>query len=1318
MFSTIRPALYLVYGPESRQIAFTHLKKTSRLTPELQGLTSYILLKGADLSLSGEVQQNSENPNQAEIGLKDFEEEAGEEAFIREVSVGNAADLQSVFSEAENRLKRADLWQQAVENGWTVKPGVQPIIVTLIDPSRGYTTDWVNVFATLKRSFLNSEECLIDSFNVLLGLGFSDDSNSLHPDHEAYQHLSYTFTQLQSGDYHPQSDKAWIPQTVFLDGRLDNGVSLTPGSDLRENIADIISSLIGLSLTDNSTFSDKDTVRTAGAIRVGFPKLELIREHREQWLRKYFKEESDNIHTIEVRGYACRQVALDYLQCSKVEGVAKSLAKSLSGQLTYMPDHESANPLENIENMSADFERYWNERVQQIPGRIESERRDFNLSQREELIDSIGEWLKSLSLAECSKVLEMVRGVDNSGLVTHEKTVNDLRSLKVKKIDQLGSYRYSIDSERMESYRRLHDWVQSQGEATSNNSESEAALSKINDEIEQFEVSEVVEGEEAKTGSKTSVNHLKTKKRKLESQLSQQQYIEAGYNHIIGSSSNVEKLTLLLNPEASNRQKTSVEAVGLEGWSGKAEKRTLSNGSSFIVPTSEDEKSARDSYYEGLKNLADLKDDLSREPESPISDAEVIRSESLKESIAQLEEETAGLLNECNIAREAVEKYQIAVNSIQEQSFRMLQLKEATSTDLSLAPVYHRFLEYEKDALTKKLQESRRSGSDNKEAVKNRFLKQVAGIFVATMLLLFLIPSEKPKILTDFDTALIEPGKQNLQIVVGQRSVRLVLPSGLWTNSQLFKLISGEEVDGERLDATGLRSFKSLLVASYDNGVLGISGSSSVGVTDQLEVMAGSSAAVLLGLQVGQKFYGNQRWLYRAFSLLVGILFSVVLWLQYRRKATVGARGISKFKANIKRKEAELDHWFNSTEAVISLAAEGRLKLSAFEESVKAIDDQAKIVEFVQGLFAKFDSAVTRELKIAKNASSGESELPKSRRFYSIFNREDMRNKILNRRVLESDERNFKEFKREWSYSRIWKSFSESQSITDWLGHLNRSADESYRVLIDTSLEQLLTANPEILSSSDPLVHSLRENCKALGELCGIADPDERTRAFLCTKNDESNAANIRKRMQLIWTEEAPSFVSEGTKSEMLMAVLRPNLKGRRILAVQNGLASFFKRPFGEVEDLLIAIGNDMDSLCNIHQMENLSQAKGYGGQEARWQVLIREFAVNSMWHEGIEIRGFYDQAEFFYNDIRLGGSVVELLFRLDGYGLTGQQAIDVAAIRSEKPGEGKCVSEEQYYKRREILDHWFFDKLRHLDIEVFKYYENMVEEIDRGVST
>ena len=184
------------------------------------------------------------------------------------------------------------------------------------------------------------------------------------------------------------------------------------------------------------------------------------------------------------------------------------------------------------------------------------------------------------------------------------------------------------------------------------------------------------------------------------------------------------------------------------------------------------------------------------------------------------------------------------------------------------------------------------------------------------------------------------------------------------------------------------------------------------------------------------------------------------------------------------------------------------------------------------------------------------------------------------------------------------------------------------------------------------------------------------------------------------------------------MAVLRPNLKGRRILAVQNGLASFFKRPFGEVEDLLIAIGNDMDSLCNIHQMENLSQAKGYGGQEARWQVLIREFAVNSMWHEGIEIRGFYDLAEFFYNDIRLGGSVVELLFRLDGYGLTGQQAIDVAAIRSEKPGEGKCVSEEQYYKRREILDHWFFDKLRHLDIEVFKYYENMVEEIDRGVST
>lgn len=1318
MFSTIRPALYLVYGPESRQIAFTHLKKTLRLTPELQGLTSYLLLKEEDSSESKEVQQSSKNPNQAEIGLRDFVEEAGEDAFIREISVEHAADLQSVFSESENRLMRADLWQRAVENGWTVKPGVQPIIVTLIDPSRRSTTDWVNVFATLKRSFLNSEECLIDSFNVLLGPGFSEDLNSVHPDHEAYQHFSYTFAQLQSGDYHPQSDLAWIPQTVILDGRLSNGVSLTPGSDLRENTADIISSLIGLSLTDNSTFSEKETVRTAGAIRVGFPKLELIREHREQWLRKYFKEESDNIEEVEVRGHACRQVSLDYLQNSKVEGVAKRLAKSLSGQLTYMPDHESADPLENIENMAADFERYWSGRVQQIPGRIESERRDFNLSQREELIDSVGEWLKSLSLVECSKVLEMVRGVDNSGLVTHEKTVNDLRSMKVKKIEQLGSYRYSIDSERMESYRRLHDWVQSQGEVTSNNAEIEAALSKINDEIEQFEVTEVGEGEEAKPSSKTAVNQLKTKKSRLESQLSQQEYIEAGYNHIIGSSSNVDKLVLLFDAEGDNRQKTSVETADLEGWSGEAEKRTLSNGSSFIVPNSDDEKSARDSYYEGLKNLADLKADLSREPEIPVSDAEVIRSKSLKESIAQLEEKTAGLLNECNVAREAVEKYQIAVNSIQEQSSRMLQLKEATSLDLALAPVYHRFLDYEKDALSKKLQESKRSGSENKESVKNRFLKQLVGVFIATMLLIFLIPSEKAKILTDFDSALIEPGKQNLQILVGQRSVRLILPNGSWKNSQLFKLISGDEVRGERLSPTAVRSFESLLVARLYNGALEISGSSSVGAADQLEVMTGSSAAAALGLQAGQKFYGNQRWLYRGVSLLVGLLYSVVLWLQYRRKSTVGVRGVSKYKASIKRKEAELDHWFNSTEAVISQAGEGRLKLSAVEESVRAIDDQAKIVEFIQGLFAKFDSAITRELKIAKNVSSGERELPRSRRFYSIFNREDMRSKILNRRVLESDERNFKEFKREWSYSRIWKSYSESQSITDWLGHLNRSADESYSVLIDTSLEQLLTANPEILSSSDPLVHSLRENYRPLGELCGSPDQDERTRAFLCIKKDEGNSENIRKRIELIWTEEAPSLVSEGDKSEMLMVVLKPNLKGRRILAVQNGLASFFKRPFGEVEDLLIAIGNKMDSMCSIHQMENLSQARGFGGQEARWQVLIREFVTHSLWHEGVEIRGPYDQAEFFYNDIRLGGSVVELLFRLDGHGLAGQQALDVAAIRSEKPGEGKCVSEEEYYKRREVLDHWFFDKLRLHDSEVFRCYEKMVEEIDRGVGT
>ena len=233
-------------------------------------------------------------------------------------------------------------------------------------------------------------------------------------------------------NYHPDSDVAWIPQTLVLDGRLDNGVTLIPGEDLRENVADVINSMVGLTLTDNSTFSEKDSVRTAGAIRIGVPQKELIREHRENWLHRYFNQNSNVSGQDEVRGHFCRQAALEYIQNSKVESVNDILAENLLGQLNHNASYSGRDYLAKYEQLNSDFENYWTDRIQQIPDKVGSERLDFNLSQREELRESIGSWLKTLTIEESSRVLEIVRGLDNAGLVTHEKTVNDLRSLKVK----------------------------------------------------------------------------------------------------------------------------------------------------------------------------------------------------------------------------------------------------------------------------------------------------------------------------------------------------------------------------------------------------------------------------------------------------------------------------------------------------------------------------------------------------------------------------------------------------------------------------------------------------------------------------------------------------------------------------------------------------------------------------------------------------------------------------------------------------------------------------------------------------------------------
>ncbi len=1298
MFNTIRPICFIAYGPEAWRVAYNHVKRACRLTPELKGMLSFVLL-----SDPGEKSSSVSTGSGTSIPTFEmFVEEGGDALFVREVEVGDINGLEDAFVRAQRRLTTGDHRRAAVENKWSVKQGVEPVIVTLIDPSNGNALDWIEFFSCLRKPFRNDELCLIDSFNVLLGPNFQEEGSPTATDEKVYDYFAKTFSILQCGNYHPDTDVVWIPQTLVLDGRLDNGMTLIPNDDLRENVADIIIALVGLTLTDNSTFSEKETVRTAGAIRVGIPQKELMREHQEHWMRKYFDQQSSR-KSENLREHKCRQKALEFIRNSQVDDIEKVLGKNLSGKLNYIPDYPEKEMLSRFEFLIAGFDDYWRDRIDQLPDRIISERAEFNRGQREELSENIGLWLEELSLDEVSSVLEMVRGVDNTGLVSHEDIVTDLRSLKVKRIDRLGKFRFPLNPERVNKYIDLKQEISDLLEKQSN-------LAELQKDFDSLQVEKVIEradegDDNLEGGQEESQPTIAqgSQMGRIKGQLDQCEKAGRELEELLADMSAPVALKNIGDLEsAKSVGSVANSGVSIEGWDGAAESRKLSTGTEFVVPSHGDDKIIRDQYHLHLKELADLHSELAKEPHVSITDSEVIRRKSLLDSIVEKTTKVDEHLEQCKIAREYIEKYQVGVNSQSEQSARMRLIRNAIQADLQLAPLYYRKLKTERRALEARLKKAESDRLGKKDRSKSTLLKQLGGVILAIVIVVLLVPSKKPTIVTTVQSVNISPGKQELAIKVGKSSVRVEFPNGFWNNHEIVSLLNGNTVRSESIGS--LQSFKKLLTAEVSNGFLSISGNSSVSSFDAMEILDSSTAAHSFGLSLRQQFYGSSNWLYRFLAVLICSLVAAYYYWRYRSLTTGMTGAVSRIMSKIEQNKHEVKDWLDETESLVGISGEKRLSLCVHEEGIKAIDEQGQIVEHVQLDFEKFKSRIEKELRVAGQVIEVDSELPSNRRFYSIFSRAQLNEIILDSRTRALDNKNFNKFKEEWSYPKIWNSFSSSGAIDDWMSQLSESADESYKGLLENTLEKLLTANPEILSADDPLVYALKDNFRPLTELCDVPLPEEQSRSFVCTKGDESNSPSIRERFLSIWSEERPSFISEGTQSEMLLIVLKPNLFGRRILAVQKGMTALFREPVAETEELFNAIGGRMDLLCNVHEMDLLSKSSGYGGAVAPWQALLKRFVNNLLRNEKLVFRTDYKSPTVLFGEVRLGCSIVEILFRLSGCGLENSKYQELK-LALESPPKSECVD---YSDKLEALGEIFYRNVEHVDAELFNYFKGI----------
>lgn len=1279
MFNKIRPICFIAYGWEARFLLRNEAQRLSKLSPELRGLFSALLFteKGQEDHLGENIP--------AEISDEFFINEADELFPIHICNSDTLENIETQISLVRLHLTTYENKTAAIEKGWFIPEDCEPVLVTLLDATRNPGPDWPKIFQSIKSVWHPSYSTgLSDSFNVLLGPRLQSEFNGFKSDSEPFANSARAFIQLQAGTPHPDADEDWRPQTVALDGRLKNGDALAPGDDLRNNIMDIIHGLVGLTLTDNSTFSDKNSVRTAGAIRIGIPKKELLQEHREGWLLKYFEESPGNDGE-EIRTILCREKGRVWIRNTKLHKTESALSAGLIGNVKF--DRQPCQTNEIIDQCRDGFDYFWIDRTEKIPAKLEAELAKFLKDQDEAFTKQISKWLdEDLTLDEIAQIIEMIRGVDNTGLTSHGEFLDDLRSLKLKGIDRLSDFSPPVDSSRIARYLAfkgaLDQLFETFSSVTAENPESP---------IDREDPQEDSTNPSPEDGSYLSNSNLA------------EQFADH-LSKLLPDGISIEEITAAIDRvTTTHTNEDSMPATSIEGWEGNAVARTLPSKKIVAIPDMEDEKEMRDRLNLSRLELEIAKNDLSNEPPIPVADGEIERRNSLLDQIHEKTKEVEELESQCSIARKCQADWQISVQSAEEQHARVQLIRNSVEDQLLISKCCFAQDELEIMKLRKKKESEKPKISTQKSKRQSEFLKYSLGSFLAVLIFLFIIPIGVASVSNTSPSANITATNNTLNFLVAQKhSVSITLPEGDWDNLELVELLQGKSVSGEKIDSKQVKKFEKYITVSIQNGYIQVS---PIGDPSTLQVKRASGNNAV-GLPPGNYEGRYPYWKY-AFIVLAGTAAVAVLWYRYHHRARRSDSYLKSLDNKIQFKMSNQESFANEVPKLINKGADCRTELNALDNSVRAIDSFAAVVEKLDSSFQAYRKSLDDKFQSANKQSSDSNELPKSRAFYSVFSREQLERDILTPDIRSRDDRKFTTFKLGWKRSRIWNDYYRNASLGNWIDDLNRNADESFKVLDQFSIENVFNEHKELFSEGSRDLLFIKNNAQTLSGLVGTADPAEQHRGFACCRAEHSDLGSIGERVDLIWPHKYGK-IREGTPYELLLISLVPNLNGRRIEFIQSGMQQLLSSPLSETATLLSSVGDQFDLICDLHQIKELEQSDAGTHANPQWQRLLSGMAHNLLKHPALILN--HKTGCFTFNDIRLGQSLCEIMCRLSGLGINGVEASSLADALNNTPSE---TVDNVDYKTRLSNINKLVSQLRIADVPLVRYWETLLPTLD-----
>ena len=1246
MFNKIRPICFFAYGWEARFILRNEAEKLAKLFPELRGLFSAILFTEIPSK------NHSEYIIPEEINDEFFKGEADGYFPIHICNSDTLKNLESQVSAVRLHLTTYENRTPAIEQGWTIPHECQPILVTLLDATRDPGPDWPRIFKIVKSEWHpHYSTGLSDSFNVLLGPRLQQEFNDSRSDSEPFANSSRAFIHLQAGSPHPYDDENWRPQTVALDGRLENGDALVPGDELRSNILDIIEGLVGLTLTDNSTFSQKNSVRTAGAIRIGIPKKELLLEHQAEWLRKYFQESPEN-DVEEIRPILCREKARTWIRNTKLHEAEPILSAGLIGNIKF--DLQPCQTNEIIDQCLEGLDYFWIDRTEKIPAKLEAESAKFLKDQDNAFTKQISNWLdEDLTLDEISKIIEMIRGIDNTGLTSHGEFLDDLRSLKLKVIDRLSDFSPPVDASRLTRY---------------------LAFRSALDELFETYTPVAVENPESPIDREDPATEDDFN---LSSTNLAEQFQDR-LSRLLPDDISKEEITAALDRVTATKTTADpMPATSIEGWEGNAFSRTLPTGKTITIPDMADEKEMRDRLNLCRLELEDAKIDLKNEPNIPVADGEIERRNSLLDQIFEKTKEIEELESQCSIARKCQEDWQINVQSADEQHARVQLIRKSVEDQILISKCCFAQDELEILELRKKKSSARRKIEIQNNKAQSEFQKYSLGAFIVVLICMYIIPFGTASVSTTSLSASITPTNNTLNFLVdGKYSVPVTIPDGNWNNLKLVALLRGESVSNKEIDSKQIDKFeKHIAVAKQDEFV-----QFSAVDNSTLQVKP-ASANDTVGLASGEYDstypYGKY-----AFVFLAGLAAVAGLWYRYQHRSRRSISFLKSLDNKIQFKVSHQESFAYEVPKLIDKGADCRTELNALDNAVQAIDSFANIVDKVNASFQAYQSSLDNLINGANEQSSASNELPKSRSFYSVFSREQLERDILTQDIRNRDHKKFVAFKAKWKRSRIWIDFEKETSVGNWIEDLYHQADESYKVLDQFSLEKLFNEHPEMFCEGSKEILFLKSNSQTLSGLVGTADPVEQHRGFACCRTENSNLGSVGKRVDLIWPDKYGK-ISAGSPYELLLLSLIPNLNGRRIEFIQSGMPQILKSPRSDTESLLSSVGDQLDLICDFHQIKELEDKDTETRMTPKWERLLSGIALNLLKHPDLK---FNDKTGCFsFREIRLGQSLCEILCRLAGLGINKKEANSLTSALNKKPSSP--VNDDQYKTRLSKID-------------------------------